>query len=134
MLKPIDEIPKGQISRAQQIQQDIQEAIDKGINKFEFIGDYNYNTLQQYATQTANRIIRIMLAKRYRELREQYNIDRHTYLSLKQSSEYRPKFIAITSIKGEERRRVFCEIDLSEFEERTEEVFINAMERRKHET
>ena len=129
MLKPIDEIPKGSINRKQQLRQDIQEAIDKGINKFEFIGDYNYKYLQRYAQECADRIIRIMLAKRYGELREQYNIDRHTYLRLKQSSEYRPKFIHVSSIKGEEHRRVFCEIDLSEFEERTEEVFIKAMER-----
>ena len=55
MIKPIDEIPKNineqrKIYR-KQISDDIQEAIDKGILKFEFVGNYNFKTLAQMARE-----------------------------------------------------------------------------------
>ena len=57
MIKPLDEIPKSQAeqrkSYRQKICEDIQEAIDKGIYKFEFVGDYNFKTLAGIAGEEA---------------------------------------------------------------------------------
>ena len=45
MIKPIVEIPKNQKEKwesyREKIRADIQEGIDRNINRFEFVGDYN---------------------------------------------------------------------------------------------
>ena len=62
MIKPIDEIPKNvseqRESYRQMIKNDIQEAMSKGIEKFEFIGNYNFKYLAQYAREEAESIVR----------------------------------------------------------------------------
>lgn len=133
-IKEVKEIPKNDtVTLRQSLMLDIQEAMEKGINKFEFVGNYNYKYLQQYAQECADRIIRNMVLIKYRELRECKLTDAekagHLCVGPKMPSEYRPKFIRVTSVKGEEHRRVFCEIDLSDFDVRTEEEYDKALER-----
>ena len=115
MIKPIDEIPKNQVeqrkSYRQQIREDIQEAIDKGIYKFEFAGDYNFKTLAGIAREEVRRIsdkIVYNWSKNHPEYKERYEYWRISSWEIEKAI----GIIKISSIKGEtpEKRRVFCEI------------------------
>ena len=116
MIKPIDEIPKNQAeqrkSYRQQVREDIQEAIDNGIYKFEFIGDYNFKTLAGIATEEARNVAAKILytwSNNHPEYKKRYEYwkcgswEVNKKIGLKK----------ISSIKGEtpEKRRVFCEIN-----------------------
>lgn len=115
MIKPIDEIPlnvsEQRNNYRQMIRNDILEAMDKGILKFEFVGEYNYKYLAQYAREEAESIVRKMVfdySKRHPEYKE-----RHKYCFFSYWEVNRKKgIIRISSIKGEtpEKRRVFCSI------------------------
>ena len=115
MIKPIDEIPKNISeqwkSYRNRICEDIQEAIDKGIYRFEFVGDYNFKTLAQIASEEARKMAW--------EIVRQWSIDNPQYKerykfwipgSWKVNRE--TNLIKVSSVKGEtpEKRRVFCEI------------------------
>lgn len=110
MIKPIEEIPQTMAQKREQyrkmIRADIQEAIDKGIRKFEFVGDaYNYRYLANYAREEAQHITRKTVRPYLVEAKKQYNLD------------YVPDmfnckdYIKITSRKGEDRMHVYCEIN-----------------------
>lgn len=117
MIKPIDEIPQSVQSKAksnrQKIRNDIQEALDHGISKFEFVGDYNFKYLHQYAREEADRFWRKMFRDitlpHYPEWKEKYK-QKYIFLSERNLRKYNP--IIISSIKGEKagEKRVFCEI------------------------
>ena len=122
MIKPIDEIPQNvQQSRKsyrENIRQDIREAIDRDIGKFEFVGDYKYKYLAQYAREEARRILFDIARERFRGFRG----DEEIYLSsIDLKTE---KYIRISSVKGEtpEKTRVFCRIDLSGLDEDLREL------------
>ena len=117
MIKPVDEIPQNvQQSRKsyrENIRQDIREAIDRDIGKFEFVGDYKYKYLAQYAREEARRILFDIARERFRGFRG----DEEIYLSsIDLKTE---KYIRISSVKGEtpDKTRVFCRIDLSGLDE-----------------
>ena len=61
MIKPVDEIPMNPAQKNKgyrdQIRRDLQEAMDNGIRRFEFVGDYKYKYLAQYVREEAERII-----------------------------------------------------------------------------
>ena len=116
MIKPIDEIPKSladkRKSYREQICADIQEAIDKDIYKFEFVGDYNFKTLAGAASEEA-RNIACRIVRNWSMNHPEYT---ERYAFWKPGSwEVNKKMglIKISSIKGEtpEKRRVFCEIN-----------------------
>ena len=125
MIKPVDEIPgtNGRTTKRAEIKADILEAIEKGISKFEFEGDYNWTYLGQYAREEAKNIIRDMYFDLMRKLKAENMTDqeRHgkgfyvwwtDYWKLNRHGEY----IKVTTTKGESRRRVFCEIHLEDLE------------------
>ena len=62
MIKPVDEIPKGlskkHSSYREMIRADIQAALDRGISRFEFVGEYKYRYLAQYAREEADRLMK----------------------------------------------------------------------------
>jgi hypothetical protein len=112
MIKPVDEIPmniaKKRESYRDQIRSDIHEAMDKGIKKFEFVGDYKFKYLAQYAREEADRIIRneyIRLVRIHKDELENVHCD---YYAVREKI----RFITVTSVKGEDKDkpRVFCEI------------------------
>ena len=114
MIKEIEEIPKNEAQKResyrQRIRDDLQEALDKGIYKFEFIGDYNFKTLQNTAREEAERVVRKITYnwwKEHPEYKEQLR-----WYPFDWSTNRKHKLISITSIKGDtpEKRRVFCEI------------------------
>lgn len=115
MIKPIDEIPKNlseqRKSYREQIRSDIQEAIDKGIYRFEFVGDYNFKTLAGVAREEARTVawkIVIQWSKDNPQYKERYKF----WLPGSWQVNREMELIKVSSIKGEtpEKRRVFCEI------------------------
>lgn len=119
MIKPVDAIPENPMqkwkSNRQRITDDIQEAIDKGIPMFEFVGDYNFKYLSQYAREQANKLNRQYVDNVVRKNRERW-ADR--YINAWDYEKLYP--IQVSSIKGEKdgERRVFCVIALDGFEEK----------------
>jgi len=125
MIKPVDTIPEsptqaGKTNR-QKIRDDIQEAIDKGIAAFEFVGDYNFKYLGQYAREEADRMNRNMFSQFIRDHREQYKDRYLPYHDVMKNHDYP---IKITTIKGETKdtRRVFCSLQMDGLEERFAEI------------
>lgn len=115
MIKPIDEIPKNTVEKRksyrQMIRNDIMEAIEKGIQKFEFVGDYNYKYLEQYAKEEANRVVRdltLQWSEDHPEYKEKCSYWFADYWRINKDD----GVIKISSVKGEtpDKRRVFCEI------------------------
>lgn len=122
MIKPVDEIPQSLASKRksyrEQIRNDIKEAMDKDIRKFEFVGDYKYKYLANYAREEARRILFDIARERFRGFRG----DEEIYLSsIDLKTE---KYIRISSVKGEtpDKTRVFCRIDLSGLDEDLSEL------------
>lgn len=115
MIKPIDEIPMNvpdkRRSYREMIRNDILEAMDKRILKFEFIGDYNYKYLAQYAGEEAEKIVRKMFfewCKAHPEYKQKDKWFTLNYWKLNREK----GIIKVSSIKGEtpDKRRVFCNI------------------------
>ena len=112
MIKPVEEIPQSMAQKREsyrdRIRGDIREALEKGIHKFEFIGDYKYKYLAQYAREEADRIIRneyIRVVQKHRDELENVHCDYY-------GTREKIRFITVTSVRGEDndRPRVFCEI------------------------
>ena len=110
-IKQIDEIPQGlaekRRSYREAIRKDIEYALDHGITKFEFVGDwYNYKTLAQYAREEAERIFWIRLRPLLTEKKKEHNLKifpcrwRHEERS----------YIKVTSHKQDDRVHVYCEV------------------------
>ena len=116
MIKPINEIPKNineqrKIYR-KQISDDIQEAIDKGVLKFEFVGNYNFNTLAQMAREEA-RNIAFKIVRKWSAENPQYKERYKWWIPGSWNVNTEMNLINVSSVKGEtpEKRRVFCEIN-----------------------
>lgn len=81
MIKKVDNIP-GQggehTSQKLMINKDIRSAIEKRIERFEFVGDYNIKYLDQYAREEAEIVFRSMFSKCRTEvqqkLREEFKV------------------------------------------------------------
>ena len=128
-IKPIDEIPLNVQDRRknqrENIRNDILEAIERGISKFEFDGDYNWKYLAQYAREEADMIWR----KKYRDLileaKRNYNIRSiSTYLP---SYNLKGQYIKIRSAKMPDRIHVYCVIDLEAPERITKPIIEQAI-------
>lgn len=116
MIKAVDEIPQSpkqtRKGYREQIRADIQEALDKRIEKFEFVGDYNFKYLAQYAREEADRIVR-NLAYKYWRTHPEYS-EKLYYNPFSWRDYSALEIIVISSIKGEtpDKRRVFCKINM----------------------
>lgn len=81
MIKKVDTIP-GQggehTSQKLLINKDIRDAIEKRIERFEFVGDYNFKYLAQYARDEAENVFRSMFSKcrteAQQKLREEFKV------------------------------------------------------------
>lgn len=111
MIKPVDEIPKSiaeqRESYRKMIRDDINQAIEQGITKFEFEGAYNYKYLAQYAREEANHVLGGVLRKKGKIYDSEGD---RIYPRYYDAAFRRHPYIKISSVKGEERKRVFCEI------------------------
>lgn len=135
MIEPVEEIPltlkeKRESSRAM-IRADIQNAIDSGIRKFEFVGDgYNYKYLANYAREEAQIITRKKLRDLWRDEVERVR-DAGGYV-FPDSFRLRT-YIVIHSHKGADRTHVYCEInpdDLTEYAKAEMQRALEDMEKR----
>ena len=115
MIKPIAEIPKNlaekRRSYREQVRRDIQEAIDRGIFRFEFVGEYNFKTLAQIAGEEARKVackIVIQWSKDHPQFKERYKF----WIPGSWEINNKMQLIRVSSVKGDtpETRRVFCEI------------------------
>lgn len=115
MIKPIDEIPKNITEKRRSYREgicaDIREAIDKGIYKFEFVGDYNFKTLAQIAGEEARNVAFSIVCKWSKD-NPQYKERYRYWIPGSWAVNREMQLIKVSSIKGEtpEQRRVFCEI------------------------
>ena len=115
MIKPIDEIPKNQAEKRrsyrEQICSDIQEAIDRGIYRFEFVGDYNFKTLAQIANEEAQNFA-WKIVRQWSVYNPQYKKRYNYWIPGSWQINKEMNLIRVSSVKGEtpEKRRVFCEI------------------------
>ena len=131
-IKPIDEIPLNTLdkrkSQRENIRMDILEAIEKGVSKFEFDGDYNWKYLAQYAREEADMIWR----KKYRDLileaKRDYNI---RLISSLPSYYLKGQYIRIRSAKMPDRIHVYCEIDFEAPERITKPIIEQAIAEQK---
>lgn len=114
MIKPINEIPMNEADKRrsyrEMIRSDIQEAIDRGIERFEFDGDYNYKFLAQYAREEADMIWRSTWRDIMKKAKEEHGFEGYLY-----GPNYKLKgnYIKIRSRKMPDRTHVYCEIDLA---------------------
>ena len=117
MIKPVEEIPKTvteqRISYREMIRNDIVYAIKNSINKFEFLGDYNFKYLAGYAREEADQITYATLLHecKERDLKNRFGrllIIRKWRIPKNKWKEY--SYIKITSRKEEDRMHVYCEI------------------------
>ena len=127
MIVPIDEIPKNMVeerkSYRERIRNDIQEAIDKGISKFEFVGDYNFKTLRGTAQEEADRVV-YKIVLEWKKKHPDYDFKAlHVGASIWSVNQTK-HLIQISSVKGEtpDKRRVFCKIQ-PDMEEKIKEYY-----------
>ena len=114
-IKPISKIPmtvKGEReSYRARIRADIEEALSKRIEYFEFEGDYNYKYLAQYAREEADRIIRHITRKHELKisdvLKKEFN-EEYIYVPWLRDSD---RIIKAHNHKGEDRNHVYMSID-----------------------
>lgn len=132
-IKPIDEIPLNTLdkrkSQRENIRMDILEAIEKGVSKFEFDGDYNWKYLAQYAREEADQIWR----KKYHEItveaRQKYGLER--MLSTYPDYKYKGEYIRIHTNKMADRIHVYCVIDFEAPERITKPIIEQAIAEQK---
>lgn len=125
MIKPVDEIPMNPAQKNKgyrdQIRRDLQEAMDNGIRRFEFVGDYKYKYLAQYVREEAERIIRSAFYDLWTKHRAEFGNSKPDFWSVLQKI----KYFTVTNIKTEKKDepRVFCEIE----EKALEDVILDAI-------
>ena len=114
------------------IEHDIQEALDKRIEHFEFIGDYNYNTLAQNARMVVSRLFRNLTKPIYRKARLEV-LDKiqneHAYIWFDSWYEYEKHFIRIRQHKSKDRIHVYGDIDYDFLDSFKEILIDDAVER-----
>lgn len=127
MIKEIEEIPKTvqekRISRREMIKQDIEEAINNSILKFELDGDYNYKYLAQYVREEADHVLDKKIRERWdMEERQPYEGDDgyRSYPKYYDRHIRNIKYIIVHNVKQPDRNHVYCEIIPSALDEMME--------------
>lgn len=119
MIKAIDNIPGTVTSRREMLYRDIKSAIENGIERFEFEGDYNYQYLPQYAKNETNGILYEMISKMFKERREEVKDLTITDIRNGIGWNIRPytnAFATYSSKRGKDRRHVYGELHFDELE------------------
>ena len=111
MIKQIDEIPLNVMDKRksyrEMIRNDIQEAIEQRIDKFEFEGDYNWKYLAQYAREEADQIWRSAWFDIMRRAKDEHGLRNVGAPDYRNKGEY----IRISSVRMPDRIHVYCQID-----------------------
>ena len=108
----VNEIPEGKKSQRENIRKDIEQAIKKHIVKFEIIGDYNYNCLDQAARIVVDQYFRSKIyPKAAREVQKELEEEFGEKVWCNSAYEYSGKFIGIFRRKRGDRIHVYGLID-----------------------
>lgn len=118
MIKPIEKLPETLSQRKDsyraRMRADIQQAIDSRTAKFEFVGDYNYKYLAQYAREQARKVFLPYFNQARKDaaetIKQKLGLDT-CFISSQYELDYCEQFIRISSVKGPERRHVYAEIN-----------------------
>lgn len=109
MIRPVDKLPDGRWAGSKgyrmRIRADIQEAMDKGIARFEFVGDYNYRTLGNTAREEADKMNYRLVQPHLR------NSKYYRQISVYELKRIFPIAIITTKSETPGERRVYCEIE-----------------------
>lgn len=112
MIKQIDKIPLENKTVRDQIRTDIQEALDKHIEKFEFDGYKDYENLTQNVREVVNIAKRRMINDVLWKMHFESNLGK---IEARKDLETHYPF-TIRSRKLEDRTHVYMEINFSEYE------------------
>ena len=113
MIKEVDNIELNTAQCRKQyrenIRNDIQNAWDSGIEKFEFVGDYNYKYLAQYAKEEASRFLEYIVRSqgidtKYKEKYELKHFRFYAYSNL-------GEIIKVSRRKADDRIHVYCTLN-----------------------
>lgn len=115
-IKEIKEIPREEkTTKKDMILNDVKEALDKGIFKFEFVGDeYNYKHLCTYAKTVTWEWTKQLIRKDARKVMK--NEGWKHMASVETPKKDDPKYISITSMKIGNATHVYCEINDGAYE------------------
>ncbi len=113
-IQALDKLPEKVSKKSEKamIREDLQEAIDKGIESFEFIGDYNYKYLASRAQNEANWLAGKMIAKVYEDNRSEFK-HREILLAGSMKKRFVKQWITIVGVTIEGRKHVYCKINHS---------------------
>lgn len=87
---------------------DIEEALEKGVNKFEFVGDYNFDNLAPYVKTISEELIRKKARPILNHAKEDLGLPYTIPLLLPKRND--PHFIKVFSCTEKDRKHVYCEI------------------------
>ena len=116
MIKAVESIPKkGKSASAfSLIRADIESAIRDNINRFEFVGDYNYKYLTQYARQAADDVMREILTNMARKRKKEWGIIEHgdirDVLNYGRFRFFTRRYLDVMGFNADDRRHVYGEI------------------------
>lgn len=113
-IQALDKLPEKVAKKSEKtmIREDLQEAIDKGIESFEFIGDYNYKYLAARAKNEANWLAGKMIAKVYEDHRSEFK-NREILLEDNMRRRFVGQWLKIIGMTLEDRKHVYCKINHS---------------------
>ena len=108
----VNEIPAGKKSQREMLRQDFKQAIKKHITKFEIIGDYNYNYLNQSARIVADQYFRSNIySKAAREVQKELEEELGEKVFCNSAYEYSGKYIGIFRRKRNDRIHIYALVD-----------------------
>ena len=120
MIEPVSEIPLTNVDRRisyrEMIRNDIKEAYEKRIPKFELIGEYNYKYLNNYAREEGEKYFRgqIMLPvarKATEEISKKYPLEKHMSVYTPSGYDVVRNVLKVRKVKQEDRIHVYVEIN-----------------------
>ena len=116
-IKEIKAIPREEkTTKKDMILNDVKEALDKGIFKFEFVGDeYNYKHLCTYAKTVTWEWTKQLIREDVRKVMKNEGWKRMTaFIDAPKKDD--PKYISISSLKIGNETHVYCEINDGAYE------------------
>lgn len=110
------------------IRNDIHNAWDSGIEKFEFVGEYNYKYLAQYAKEEASNLLSHIVREQELEkkYKEKYQLRYFRFYPYRHLGE----IIRISSRKADDRIHVYCTLNKDALEPLIDKL---ATEQKNHE-
>lgn len=112
MIKPVDEIPGKPREKTQldMLRQDIMDAWENGISRFEFDGNYNWKYAAGYARNAATDFFRGMVRTDYINAVKRLYPDEKSWWRMLPNPGFMEQFFRIVSRSMPDRTHVYCEL------------------------